>query len=141
MRPSSATFAVGDNFQKHSYPWGIMINANGSVSSTKARTPQLHLAKYGRVILMQPVNSPGKSSTRNIPMLRDEYRIKQVTKVRADTLEDLVKRLDDVDANERLKRSRHTTKSCYRRRFQSERQGRARPKACHQQIELGQHDR
>ena len=33
-----------------------------------------------------------------IPMLRDEYRIKQVTKVRADTLEELVKKLDDVDS-------------------------------------------
>jgi tricarballylate dehydrogenase len=33
-----------------------------------------------------------------IPMLRDEYRIKQVTKVRADTLEELVKKLDDVNA-------------------------------------------
>src|SRR4026209_2306924 len=35
-------------------------------------------------------------------MLRDKYRIKQVTKVRADTLEDLVKRLDDVDAKRAL---------------------------------------
>ena len=33
-----------------------------------------------------------------IPMLRDEYRIKRVTKVRADTLEELVRKLDDVDA-------------------------------------------
>jgi len=32
-----------------------------------------------------------------IPSLRDEYRIKQVTKAKADTLEDLVKQLDGVD--------------------------------------------
>jgi tricarballylate dehydrogenase len=31
-------------------------------------------------------------------MLRDEYRIKQVTKVRADTLEEFVKKLEGVDA-------------------------------------------
>ena len=31
-------------------------------------------------------------------MLRDEYRIRQVTKVEADTLEDLAQRLEDVDA-------------------------------------------
>jgi tricarballylate dehydrogenase len=30
-------------------------------------------------------------------MLRDEYRIKRVTKVRADTLEELVAKLDDVN--------------------------------------------
>ena len=34
-------------------------------------------------------------------MLRDEYRIKQVTKVRADTLEELVDKLEDVDAGKR----------------------------------------
>ena len=27
--PEFGDLAVGDNFQKHSYPWGIMINANG----------------------------------------------------------------------------------------------------------------
>jgi tricarballylate dehydrogenase len=37
-----------------------------------------------------------------IPMLRDEYRIKQVTKVRANTLEELVKKLDDVNAERAL---------------------------------------
>jgi tricarballylate dehydrogenase len=33
-----------------------------------------------------------------IPVLRDEYRIKRVTKARADTLEDLVKKLEGVNA-------------------------------------------
>jgi tricarballylate dehydrogenase len=32
------------------------------------------------------------------PMLRDEYRIKQTTRVRADTLEGLCAKLEDVDA-------------------------------------------
>jgi len=35
--------------------------------------------------------------------LRDEYRIKQVTKVTANTLEELVKKLDDVNADAALK--------------------------------------
>jgi len=34
--------------------------------------------------------------------LRDEYRIKQVTKVTANTLEELVKKLDDVNADAAL---------------------------------------
>ena len=37
-----------------------------------------------------------------IPMLRDEYRIRRVTKVRAETLEELVNKLDDVDAAKTL---------------------------------------
>jgi tricarballylate dehydrogenase len=39
-------------------------------------------------------------------MLRDEYRIKQVTKVRADTLEALVKKLDGVNAENCLREIR-----------------------------------
>ena len=35
-------------------------------------------------------------------LLRDEYRIKQVTKASADTLEELVRKLDDVDAKAAL---------------------------------------
>ncbi len=35
-------------------------------------------------------------------MLRDEYRIRQITKVSADTLEDLVKMLDGVDGSRAL---------------------------------------
>ncbi len=35
-------------------------------------------------------------------LLRDEYRIKQVTKVTANSLEELVKKLDDVDADAAL---------------------------------------
>jgi tricarballylate dehydrogenase len=35
-------------------------------------------------------------------LLRDEYRIKRVTKVRADTLEGLVQKLDDVNAEKAL---------------------------------------
>jgi tricarballylate dehydrogenase len=39
---------------------------------------------------------------KTIPLLRDEYRIKQITKVRADTLEELCAKLDDVDAERAL---------------------------------------
>jgi tricarballylate dehydrogenase len=37
-----------------------------------------------------------------VPMLRDEYRIKQVTKVCADTLVELCKKLEDVDSAKAL---------------------------------------
>ena len=102
--PEFGDLAVGDNFQKHSYPWGIMINANGErFVDEGADFRNYTYAKYGRVILMQPGQFAWQVFDKKIiPMLRDEYRIKQVTKVRADTLEDLVKRLDDVDAKRAL---------------------------------------
>ena len=46
---------VGDQFQKHSYPWGIMINANGErFCDEGADFRNYTYAKYGRVVLEQP---------------------------------------------------------------------------------------
>jgi tricarballylate dehydrogenase len=102
--PEFGDLAVGDNFQKHSYPWGIMINANGErFVDEGADFRNYTYAKYGRVILMQPGQFAWQVFDKKIiPMLRDEYRIKQVTKVRADTLEELVNKLEDVDPKRAL---------------------------------------
>ncbi|MGB9001002.1 MAG: FAD-dependent tricarballylate dehydrogenase TcuA, partial [Pseudolabrys sp.] len=97
--PEFGDLTVGDNFQKHSYPWGIMINANGErFVDEGADFRNYTYAKYGRVILMQPGQFAWQVFDKKIiPMLRDEYRIKQVTKVRAETLEELTRKLDDVN--------------------------------------------
>jgi len=98
--PPFGDLAVGDQFQKHSYPWGIMVNARGErFVDEGADFRNYTYAKYGRVILEQPGMFAWQIFDKKIiPVLRDEYRIKQVTKVRADTLEDLVKKLEGVNA-------------------------------------------
>ena len=102
--PEFGDLSVGDNFQKHSYPLGIMINANGErFVDEGADFRNYTYAKYGRVILMQPGQFAWQVFDQKvIPMLRDEYRIKQVTKARADTLEELANKLVDVDAAKAL---------------------------------------
>src|SRR5947199_298910 len=61
-------------------------------------------AKYGRVILQQPGQFAWQIFDAKVKgQLRDEYRIKQVTKVTANTLEELVAKLDDVNADAALK--------------------------------------
>ncbi len=99
--PPFGDLAVGDGFQKHSYPWGIMVNARGErFVDEGADFRNYTYAKYGAVILTQPGMFAWQIfDAKIIPSLRDEYRIKRVTKVRADTLEDLVKKLDGVDAD------------------------------------------
>jgi tricarballylate dehydrogenase len=81
-----------------------MINANGErFVDEGADFRNYTYAKYGRVILMQPGQFAWQVfDSKIIPMLRDEYRIKQVTKVRAETLEELVNKLDDVGAGTAL---------------------------------------
>src|SRR5262249_29395578 len=53
--PEFGDLAVGDQFQKHSYPWGIYINAEGRrFVDEGADFRNFTYAKYGRVILSQP---------------------------------------------------------------------------------------
>lgn len=102
--PEVGDLAVGDGFQKHSYPFGIMINAHGRrFVDEGADFRNYTYAKYGRVILEQPGQFAWQIFDDKVkPLLRDEYRIRQVTKVTADTLEEFVRKLDDVDADAAL---------------------------------------
>ncbi|MDB5549676.1 MAG: tricarballylate dehydrogenase [Tardiphaga sp.] len=97
--PEHGDLAVGDGFQKHSYPFGIMVNATGQrFVDEGADFRNYTYAKYGRVILNQPGQFAWQIFDQKVAhLLRDEYRIRQVTKVQADTLEELSRKLDDVD--------------------------------------------
>ena len=97
--PEFGDLTVGDNFQKHSYPWGIMVNATGKrFVDEGADFRNYTYARYGRVILEQPDQFAWQVFDKKIiPMLRDEYRIKRVTKVSANTLEELAGKLEGVD--------------------------------------------
>jgi tricarballylate dehydrogenase len=103
--PEFGDLAVGDAFQKHSYPFGIMINAEGRrFVDEGADFRNYTYARYGREILAQPGQFAWQIFDARVKhLLRDEYRIRQVTKRTADSLEELVRKLDDVDAKQALK--------------------------------------
>jgi tricarballylate dehydrogenase len=92
--------SVGDSFQKHSYPWGVMVNATGRrFVDEGADFRNYTYAKYGRVILDQPGQFAWQVFDQKVTkLLRDEYRIKEVSKVTASTLEELGERMEGVDA-------------------------------------------
>ena len=102
--PEVGDLAVGDGFQKHSYPFGIMLNAQGHrFVDEGADFRNYTYAKYGRVILNQPGHFAWQVFDAKVKhLLRDEYRIRQITKVSADTLEELVAKLDGVDPAQAL---------------------------------------
>jgi len=97
--PEFGDLAVGDNFQKHSYPFGIMVNATGKrFVDEGADFRNYTYAKYGHVILHQPQQFAWQVfDSKVLNLLRDEYRIREVTKVSADTLEGLADKLEGVD--------------------------------------------
>ena len=103
--PEFGDLAVGDQFQKHSYPWGIYLNAEGKrFVDEGADFRNYTYAKYGRVVLQQPGQFAWQIFDGKVKhLLRDEYKIRQVTKRVASTLPELVSALDDVNAEAALK--------------------------------------
>ncbi|MFC9355132.1 FAD-dependent tricarballylate dehydrogenase TcuA [Rhodococcus sp. NPDC057014] len=97
--PEFGDLAVGDGFQKHSYPFGIMVNAQGRrFVDEGADFRNYTYAKYGRRILEQPAQFAWQIFDQKVThLLRDEYKIRQATKVTAPTLEALAEKLEGVD--------------------------------------------
>ncbi|MGH9243873.1 MAG: FAD-dependent tricarballylate dehydrogenase TcuA [Acidimicrobiales bacterium] len=103
--PEFGDLSVGDNFQKHSYPWGILINSHGKrFLDEGADFRNYTYAKYGRILLEQPGLGAWQVFDNKVAfLLRDEYKIRQVTKVKADSIEELARQMDVMDVNEFVK--------------------------------------
>lgn len=103
--PEFGDLVVRGGYQKHSYPLGIMVNARGERFVDEGADFQtLTYAKYGREILAQPGLFAWQIfDQRAVSLLRESYRIRQVTKVQAPTLEELAAKLDGVDGERFLK--------------------------------------
>jgi len=97
--PQFGDRAVGDGFQKHSYIFSIMVNANGErFVDEGADFRNFTYAKYGHVVQQQPGMFAWQVFDQKVEhLLRDEYRIRQVTKVTANTLQELAGKLEGVD--------------------------------------------
>ena len=97
--PEFGDLAVGDQFQKHSYPFSIMVNADGKrFVDEGADFRNYTYAKYGAEIMKQPGQSVWQIfDAKTAHLLRDEYHIRQITKAKSTTLVGLVEQLDDVD--------------------------------------------
>jgi tricarballylate dehydrogenase len=95
---------VLDNFQKHSYPLGIMVNLNAERFVDEGEDYRnLTYAKFGREIMKQPHRTAIQIfDEKTVGMLRDEYRIKEVTYATAPTIAGLARELElDPEALER----------------------------------------
>ena len=86
-------------YQRHSYPVCVMVNTDGKrFLDEGADFRNYTYAKYGQVVLAQPGQVAWQVfDSKMLPLLRDEYRTRSVTKVRADTLEELADKMEDVN--------------------------------------------
>ena len=83
--------SIADLFQKHSYPFGLIVNVDGNrFVDEGADFRNYTYARYGREILSQPGRVAFQLfDQRTERLLRDEYRIPQATVVRANTIPEL----------------------------------------------------
>lgn len=97
--PEFGDLAVGDGFQKHSYPFGILVNNDGKrFLDEGADFRNYTYAKYGREVLKQPAQVAWQIFDAKV-QLRDEYRIPQVSKVVGNSLKELAKGMDGMDVD------------------------------------------
>ena len=97
--PAFGDRTITELFQKHSYPFGLIVNVDGErFLDEGADFRNYTYAKYGRVILAQPDQFAWQVFDQKVThLLRDEYRIRRVSKVTGQTLADLADKMEGVD--------------------------------------------
>lgn len=94
--PPFGNRTITDLYQKHSYPFGLIVNAEGKrFVDEGADFRNYTYAKYGKQILTQPQMVAYQIfDQKTLHLLRDEYRIAEVTMAETDTFEELAEALD-----------------------------------------------
>ena len=91
---------VGDNFQKHSYPLGMIVNLRGErFVDEGADFRNYTYVRFGREVIKQPRRTAFQIFDQKVlHLLREEYRISEVTKAEDATIEGLARKLEiDVE--------------------------------------------
>lgn len=103
--PEAGDFSFAGSFEKHSYPLGVMVNANGRRFVDEGEDLRIRTySKLGRKILAQPGMFAWQVfDAKALPLLGDEYRSGRPAKIVAQSLEELANKLEGVDPSGFLK--------------------------------------
>lgn len=98
--PEFGDLTVGNDFKKDSFQYCILVNSLGErFLDEGADFRNFIYAKNGAIILRQPYQLAWQIFDSKVThLLRAEYHIRRVTKVEADTIEELAAKLYRVDA-------------------------------------------
>ncbi|MFA7248362.1 MAG: FAD-dependent tricarballylate dehydrogenase TcuA [Dehalococcoidia bacterium] len=86
--PPTGNRRIGDLYRKLSYPLGLLVNVRGRrFVDEGADLRERTFAEYSRRILEQPMGIAFQIfDQQTAPLLRDEYRIREITKAEGDTI-------------------------------------------------------
>lgn len=92
-------------YQRHSYTFGIVVNTEGKrFLDEGADFRNYTYAKYGELVLKQPGQVAWQIyDGKMLHLLTDEYRTRQVTKIKSETIEGLISQMDEVNQENLLK--------------------------------------
>ncbi len=112
--PPFGDLSIGDQFQKHNYPYGVIVNLDGERYVDEGLNFHSHTyAKYGGEILKQPGMQAWQIfDAKSTPLLRSEYFIRRTTKVEANSLEELAENLVGVNPSKFLKTIKSYNDAC-----------------------------
>ena len=98
-------YNLTNDYERDSYPFSIIVNADGKRFLDEGSDFRNYTyAKYGRMILEQPSQFAWQIyDAKVLHLLRPEYRTKHVTKVIANSIEELVEKMEDVNQVQLLK--------------------------------------
>lgn len=101
------------NYRKICYFLGVMLNSAGERFVDEGENFRNYTyAQFGRAILQQPGGTAWQVFDQKVaPLLYDEYRTQHATVVTANSLEDLVHGMDDIDAQKALQTLRSFNQS------------------------------
>lgn len=97
--------ATVDDYERDSYPFSIMVNAEGKrFLDEGADIRNYTYAKYGHIVMKQPGQFAWQIFDSSVThLLRPEYRSRRVTKVVANSIEELAAQLDDVNSEQLIR--------------------------------------
>ena len=112
--PPYGDLSIGDQFQKHNYPYGVIVNLDGDRYVDEGLNFHSHTyAKYGGEILKQPGMQAWQIfDAKSKPLLRSEYFIRRTTKAEANSLEELAEKLDGVNPRKFLQTIKAFNEAC-----------------------------
>lgn len=98
-------FSGSPSFYRYSYPIGIMVNVEGDRFLDEGADFWAYTyAANGHKILAQPAQTAWQLfDGKSVPLLRQEYNGREVTKFTADSLEELVEKIPDINVDRTLR--------------------------------------
>jgi tricarballylate dehydrogenase len=102
--PEYSDLKISNKYRKISYPWGIVLNADGERFVDEGEDFRNYTyAKFGKEVIKQPNQLAWQIFDQKVrPMLYSEYDVKSATMVKANTLEELVTKLTGVNSQKAL---------------------------------------